>query len=396
MATFRKRGKKWSYRIDMGRDPVTNERIQPTISKSKDFPNGFFTKKEAQIAAAAHQHEIDKGTHVIEKDMTFKELVQSWLSYYEKSGVKPSSVRVRKHESGKLLAFFENTKAKNISRKMYQDVLIDLKGKVGDTTLEGIHTTGRMIFSYAVEFEILKMNPTSFAKIPKTVKTVDELENTNEVPKYLEKEELSQFLQVAKAQGLVGDYPIFLMLAYSGMRAGELCALKWSDLDMDELTVSITKTYYNPVNNIKKYELLTPKTSTSIRKIDLSPTVFAELETYKAFQNELKMLNRKTYHDKGFVFCNIDNYPGYPLYIKHIENRMHRILGLAGLDTNLTPHSLRHTHTSLLAEAQVGLPQIMERLGHKDDTTTKNVYMHVTKSMKKEASHKFEKLMQNL
>ncbi|MCP3742484.1 hypothetical protein [Rossellomorea sp. BNER] len=50
------------------------------------------------------------------------------------------------------------------------------------------------------------------------------------------------------------------MLAYTGIRAGELCALKWGDVNMEELTISITKTYYNPTNNKKKYTLLTPKT----------------------------------------------------------------------------------------------------------------------------------------
>ncbi|AJS61610.1 integrase [Paenibacillus sp. IHBB 10380] len=69
---------------------------------------------------------------------------------------------------------------------------------------------------------------------------------------------------------------------------------------------------------------------------------------------------------------------------------------MAGLKTNLTPHSLRHTHVSLLAEAGVNLQDIMDRLGHKDDDTAKNVYLHVTKPKKKEASHKFRELMKNL
>lgn len=79
---------------------------------------------------------------------------------------------------------------------------------------------------------------------------------------------------------------------------------------------------------------------------------------------------------------------------------MRRLLKMAELNPELTPHSLRHTHTSLLAEAGVSLPQIMERLGHKDEDTTKNVYLHVTKEMKKEmkkeASQKFKELMENL
>ncbi len=75
---------------------------------------------------------------------------------------------------------------------------------------------------------------------------------------------------------------------------------------------------------------------------------------------------------------------------------MKRILKRAGLNEKLTPHSLRHTHTSLLAEAKVSLEQIMDRLGHSDDHTTKNIYLHVTKELKKDASQKFGLLMKSL
>jgi integrase len=88
---------------------------------------------------------------------------------------------------------------------------------------------------------------------------------------------------------------------------------------------------------------------------------------------------------------------GYPIVIKTVQNRMKRLLTIAKLNTDLTPHSLRrHTHTSLLAEAGVSLEQIMDRLGHTDDQITKNVYLHVTKEMKKEASQKFSELMRSL
>lgn len=75
---------------------------------------------------------------------------------------------------------------------------------------------------------------------------------------------------------------------------------------------------------------------------------------------------------------------------------MKRLLKLAGLNENLTPHSLRHTHTSLLAEAKVSLEKIMDRLGHSDDHTTKNIYLHVTKELKKDASQKFRLLIRSL
>lgn len=75
---------------------------------------------------------------------------------------------------------------------------------------------------------------------------------------------------------------------------------------------------------------------------------------------------------------------------------MARLLKIARLNTDLTPHSLRHTHTSLLAEAGVTLEQIMDRLGHSDGQITKDVYLHVTQVMKKEASQKFSELMRSL
>lgn len=192
------------------------------------------------------------------------------------------------------------------------------------------------------------------------------------------------------------DYLMFLLLSYTGMRAGELCALKWKDIDFGEETISITKTYYNPTNNTLNYQLLTPKTKSSRRVITIDPLVINELLKHKREQKELILKYRKTYHNKDFVITKTDKLPGYPEIIKTIENRMRRLLKKCGLSETLTPHSLRHTHTSLLAEAGVELQDIMDRLGHKDDYTTKAVYLHVTKPKKKEASQKFAELMSGL
>ncbi len=141
--------------------------------------------------------------------------------------------------------------------------------------------------------------------------------------------------------------------------------------------------------------MLPPKTKTSIREVTVSAKVITELELHQARQRIFKMKKRDVWHDENFVFT-LERYPGYPHYIKRIENRMSRLLRLSDLNSELTPHSLRHTHTSLLAEAGVGLEEIMERLGHADDETTRRVYLHVTKDMKKEAAHKFDRLMDSL
>jgi integrase len=384
-------GAKWAYIIDIGTDPKTGKRKQ----KKK---GGFKNKTEAQEAAALLFAELSQGTHIQESHKSFEEFAFEWLAMYEATGqVKISTVRVRKHEISRLLDYFAKLKLKDISRGMYQNALVDLKNRgYAANTLDGAHRTGRMIFKKAVEMELIKKDPTEFAIVPKVQKTVEELEQEDEVPNYLEKEDLALFLKTAKEQGLDRDYPIFMLLAYTGMRVGELCALKWKDIDFKEETVSITKTYYNPTNNTIKYHLLPPKTKTAKRKIDINHSVIKELEKLRLEQKKIRLRLRDLYHDEDFVFAKMIKYPGYPELIKVIEFRMNRILKLARLNEDLTPHSLRHTHTSLLAEAGVSLLEIMERLGHKDDDTTKNVYLHITKSMKKEASHKFAQLMENL
>jgi len=397
MATFRKRGNWWSYRIDMGINPITNKRIQPTFSKSEEYPNGFKTKDEAKKAATKHQNELDQGTYVKMKEVKFVTLAEEWFKYYCK-GRKISTQRVRKYELLRLTKFFEFDLAKNINKKRYQEFLdhMEEETKLMDATRVGTHLAAKMLFAYALEFGYMKIDPTEYTKVHRAQATVEDIENNTEIPKYLEKEQLALFLKTAQTKGLPGDYMMFLTLAYSGMRDGELCALKKTDFDKVEKTVSITKTNYNPSCKVIEFTLLPPKNKGSIRKIELDEIIFIALEDHLAKQNELKMRYRKTYYDKGFIFALSNEFPGYPTNIDFVGWRMSRLLKLAKLDENLTPHSLRHTHTSLLAEAGVPLEDIMDRLGHVDDKTTKNVYMHVTKKRKKEASQKFGELMKNL
>ncbi|AUJ25216.1 site-specific integrase [Virgibacillus dokdonensis] len=196
----------------------------------------------------------------------------------------------------------------------------------------------------------------------KKKKTVEDLENETDLPKYMEKEELAIFLKTAYKQGLHLDHPIFLTLAYTGIRIGELCTLKESDLQIKNGTyfLNINKTYYNPKKNIKQYELVTPKTKNSVRKIDLDEMVIKVLQELMEFNAKVKEEFADEYYDKGYMFVNTTTYLGYPIYPKVIEQRMKRLLKLANLkNKTISPHTLRHTHTSLLAEAGVSIERIM-------------------------------------
>ncbi|WHY72652.1 tyrosine-type recombinase/integrase [Fictibacillus enclensis] len=74
------------------------------------------------------------------------------------------------------------------------------------------------------------------------------------------------------------------------------------------------------------------------------------LKKHRIKQNEIKLKNNHIYYDNGFILARDD---GHPQLIKVIETRLKRLLKKSGIEKNITPHSFRHTHTSLLIEAGV-------------------------------------------
>jgi integrase len=384
----RERNGKYHFRFDVI-DPLTGKR------KQKETP-GYKTPTEAKNEGIRIKSEILNGTFVEEQDMMFTVWATRWIGIYENSGrVKPSTIDIRKAKLKHLEKAFAGLRVNEVTKLTYQQFLNDLCAKYARKTVCSIHEAGNLLFGKAVEMEIIKNSPTKYVQVPIKQKTVAELEQ-GEVPKYLEKEQLATFLNAIKQSEFPHEYPLYLLLAYTGMRIGELAALKWKDINKAAQTISITKTLYrSPAIKMPHYELQTPKTKTSQRVIDLDESVFKVLDSYRIKQKELKLGIKGPYHESEFVFTRSDRFAGYPLSIVAISLRTKKMLKKLKLPP-LTPHSFRHTHTSLLAEAGVRLETIMARLGHSNDKLTRIVYLHVTKTQSKEASHKFAQLMQGL
>lgn len=113
------------------------------------------------------------------------------------------------------------------------------------------------------------------------------------------------------------------MLAYTGLRVGELVALKWTDIDFDNHTLRVIRTYYNPTNNKLKYQLLTPKTKTSRRTISIDELLIKMLLMYSIEQNKIKKENKPFYHDNSFIFATNG---GFPRTLIAISIRLQRLL----------------------------------------------------------------------
>jgi len=384
-------GAKYSFTVDIGTDPETGKRKQKTES-------GFKTRKEAIDAAKVVEYEYSQGIFVHEKNINFKDFSAEWLKLYAASGkVRESSVDTRRSCIKRLSKYFDYLPMKDIKRLVYQNMLYDLHAKgFAKETIISTQATGKLIFNKAIELEVIKKNPTDYSVVPVKRKTVEELEVGGGIPPYFEKKELSHFLKTVKNHGTFQDYAQFYTLAFTGLRIGELCVLKKSDVDFSAKTISVTKTLYNNSNNTPNYKLHPPKTNGSERIIEVSDSLLKIIDELRIDQNEYKLSVGDVYHKADFIFVNRKKYPGYPEMQKSIDERMKKFLKLAELNSKFTPHIFRHTHVSLLAEAKVSLEAIMDRLGHQDDKTTRLIYLHVTKSIKREAAQKFDDLMQGL
>ncbi|MEK4150035.1 site-specific integrase [Robertmurraya sp. FSL W8-0741] len=393
-----KQGYKWRCVKDGPPDPVTGERKQ--ISRRAD------TKKEAEAKVddalrKLSEHGIDEKKI---RNIPFETVAWEWLDTYKRTKVKTSTVRVREKEIKIILKYYAKVNIDKVTSRMHQKMLNDLndtgyavKGKNGDiiykpytkTTIEGVHTTAGMIFKYAIRQKMRNDNPCVGAVIPEKKLTVEDIENNSITDKYLEHEELTEFLNAVKEHGMEFDLERFYLLAFSGMRSGELCALKWSDINFETNEIRVTKTIYNPDNNMQNYELTPPKTKGSIRTFDMDEDIMKLLKAHKVKQNKIKLQKRNdpNYHDGNFVFCREN---GYPFIQKTLIIRMNRILKKTSITKRATPHIFRHTHISMLAEAEVDLATVMKRVGHDDEKTTLKIYTHVTEKMKKNANEKIK------
>lgn len=250
--------------------------------------------------------------------MKFQALYEKWIESYPFTR-KKSSTRNRKSSAKHLLSVWAQTPIHKISKQVYWQYMNSLVSKYMYNTREGIHIVAKMIFDYAIEMDYINKNPTDNYKLPKNL----EYEESEEKLIFLEKEELKVFQQIAKDEGLPNDYEFFSLLAYSGMRIGEVISLLWKDLDFQNSSLSITKTYYNPSNNKREFELQTPKTRSSVRKILIDSNIMELLKELKEKQNEFIKKNKRLYKDQGFIFTCQE---GYPCTIKQFSNRLQRLL----------------------------------------------------------------------
>jgi integrase len=366
----RKNGTVWTAIVELPRDPKTGKRRQTRISAP--------TKKEVESLMA--QALVGLETGYAEADiqkLTVEQYLNDWLPIAAQT-LRPASYGryeeiVRLHivpALGKaLLAKLSPLQV----TKFYGECLAGGKSK---TTVNNIHNMLHKALDEAVRLGLLLRNVTDLIDAPGRSR-----------PEYITwtGEQVRAFLEVSD----VDDFGALWRLAiYTGMRRGEMLGLKWEDVDMERAVLSVRRTYSRGEHG--RYVLGAPKTASGRRQITLPSSVVTSLRQHRVRQVEQRLHIGEAYKDQGFVFANISGEPTHP---NTLTLHFHKLIRLASLP-RIRIHDLRHGHATLMMENGEHPKVVSERLGHANISITMDLYSHVTPTMQRQASDRFEKLIE--
>ena len=243
--------------------------------------------------------------------------------------------------------------------------------------------TVKRVFKYAKRKKLIaNISEILEVELKRKPCTPDELSKKKN--KFLDRDELKTCLSQLKAI----NEPIALMMEFisrTGLRFGELIALRVQDYDKENRRIHVNGTIVNAYS-VKSTALRgTPKNVYSVRSVDLDARTTAIIDHF-IMENRKRALWLKSYKDIGYIFTTNR---GNPYNLQYVS-RFLRKLSIG--DKHISTHIFRHTHISILAELNIPLKAIMERVGHNDPATTLSIYTHVTESMQKEVVKKLDAL----
>lgn len=394
----RKRGNTWEYTIDLGKQPCRrctncNRRrwnttttpcthCQQTMSdvgyeRRQHTRSGYPLRRDAQTALTETLRDTDTGRHTTPANLTIAQYLNEWLPT-AKTRLRPGAYdAVHGHITAYINPRIGDMPLQHLTRTRVRGLYADLRengrvrtaGGLSAKTVHNIHVTFNRALNDAVDDGLLKTNPatgvTSAPESPEQhVWTADQL---------------YEFLAYVKAQSS-REFPMFRVLAFTGMRRGELIGLRWSDVDVGRRRLSVARQRAKGGGRVSSGG---PKTRRSRRVVDLDAVTVQVLVGWRRRQLEDERLPLgPEYEDHGLVFARPD---GRGVYPDVVTKRMGRLVRAVGLPV-LSPHGLRHTHATLLLAAGVHPKVVQERLGHASIAVTLDVYSHVAPGMQADAA----------
>lgn len=305
-------------------------------------------------------------------EQTLSKYLTTWLADYAKPNV-----------TGKTYERYERIVEQNIKPHLGHIRLCDLKpmeiqrfyslllregrkkgGGLSPLTVQHVHRLLRKALHQAVRWEILDRNPADGADSPRVPrKEMHALDSHG----------------VARLLGLLQGHKLYvptLLGLTTGMRRGEICALRWSDINFEGRVLRVARSLQQTRAGLEFKE---PKSARGRRNIQLAQVTIDALKAQREAHDT---------GDSGLVVCRPDGTPYPP---DQLSAEFHTFARRN--DFAIRFHDTRHTHASLLLRDGVPVNTVSQRLGHAEPATTLNVYSHVLPGMQEEAAARVDAMM---
>jgi integrase len=364
-------------KVSVGRDPLTGRRTQITR-------RGFTTAGEAGRARRDLLAQVDRGQlRPAPGGLTVNELLDLYLDGVDADGRLSAKTRFdyRHYADDYLRPHLGSRRVRDVTpetvlawqRKLTKEGGTKDAKPLSANTVRLARAPLAGAFKMALGAGIVVINRTVGTPRPKAPRSI---------PRHWSPEQARDFLGLME-----GDrtWPVWAFLLGSGLRIGELVALRWRNVDLKKEVVRVVEF----VSTLGHETVASAgKSRDSVRTIDLEQGLVKVLLRQRKLQ-ATEQLASSSWVASDYVFTKPDGGPYHPQYLSRLLGTYSAELGVP----RLTAHGLRHTSATLMLASGVPPKVAAERLGHADPTLFTNLYSHVTPTMQRDAATRIEEAL---
>ena len=367
----------WADRGRLKACPKCHGALDDRVQRRQEFHTGYESKKEAEQELAKVLAALATGVHIEPSKMLLCDFLRSeWLLAIRPT-IRPTTFSSYKtHVERHIIPRIGSLQLQQITgvqiNLLYARLLSepDPHGHLlSPATVRRVHATLHRALKDAVRWSRLSRNPVDSADPPRAAGFDREMKvwTATEVRSFLERERESDL------------YPLWLLLATTGMRRGEALGLSWEDLDLEAGRLSVTKTL---IMNGYATMLSTPKTKKGRRLIVLDQATISALRKLRTQQMKVHLQQGLPWKESQPVFVTEAALPYHPERVSKLFAQAAKQAGLP----RIRLHDLRHTYATLALSAGVHPKVISERLGHASIAITLDCYSHCLPTLSEEAA----------
>lgn len=368
---YQRKDGKWAASVSVGVNPLTGKPKRKVLYA--------YSEKEILSDLRAFNRNFEK-VDFTKDELTLNQWMNFWLNEYKKGKVKPRSFQ---RYYGLYINYIEQSYVAGLKLNVIKSPDLQLffnSVKATPNTLKYIHTLLKSCMEDAYRQDYIVKNPCLAVVLPKIPKTHKQ--------KFLTGKEYKAAIQYLVENIKKGHNLLLLFDLLTGLREGEILGLEWNDVDLEEKSIYVNKTYsrqavYDKNNKVTGYvKTLGSTKNDEVRYMPIPDILIEPLKAQRIKFLESKFKNPKRYKDLELVFADPD---GSFLDDKIPLRAAKKLYKEIGASSDLVFHSLRHTYATQLYENNNDMKIIQSLLGHTDINTTQKTYVHVTDKKKREA-----------